>query len=95
MITKLKALIYIASDNSKHETLELAIRCELILVLRKEGSLIASPEAASILMETIDVLMTERERIVDILSTTHRSKAIARKINGGKKKRGKALEVPA
>lgn len=42
-----------------------------------------------------EVLIKERERVIDILSTTASSKPRARKINGGRKKRQSCVGEPA
>lgn len=77
MITKINA--YTDSEGKAHANLEEAQKAELRIIINKY------PDAA----DSIEVIMKEREKIIDILTMKPSSKPRARKINGGTKNRVK------
>ena len=82
-----KAPAFITSDNTPFFTAESAQKHELGVLFVEQMSLTVV-EAN----ETAQVVLNHKDFIVDILTTTAKSKPAARKINGGKKTR-KTTEV--
>lgn len=86
MITNTKA--FLTSDNKTHATLEDAQRHELDTLWDENEK--AQPT------QTVAVwLLANKDKIVDILTTTAASKPRARKVNGGTKKRKGGQTQPA
>lgn len=85
MITRTQA--YVTSDNQTFADLNAAIGHELGIVLNIDAEAV------------IQALLTNRDKVIDLLTTTPSSKAKARRVNGGTKKRtpkpaGNAPELP-
>jgi len=78
MITKINA--YQSGDGTAHSSLEEAQRHEIRILLKDEVK-----NDPSAFYEVI--IVKNRERIMDILSTTATSKVRARKVNGAVRKR--------
>lgn len=83
MIERIQA--YRASDGTTHATLEEVQKHELSEVLCLTSGAPVQDVAA--------LIFEHRERVLDILTTSPTSKAKARKINGGTKKRVKVEGV--
>lgn len=75
MITRTSA--FVTSDNQTFAELDAAIGHELSLIF---------PDSA-FPPPTVETILKNRDRIVDLLTTTPTSKPKARKVNGGTKKR--------
>lgn len=87
MITKTAA--FQTSDNKTHAILADAQKHEVLLLL--SGS---TGQATGLSVENcVDLIMTHKDKLVDILTTTASSKVRARKVNGGTKKRKPAPEL--
>jgi hypothetical protein len=84
MITRTQA--YSTSDGRTHATLEDA--------QREEITALADPKKAYNYREMALWIFENREKLVDILTTTPTSKTKARRINGGKKNRAAAIVEP-
>lgn len=85
MITR--ATAYVTSDNQTFAELDAAIGHELSILLNFDKD-------ATIQTEVIQVILANRDRVIDLLSTTPTSKTRARKVNGGTKKRKAAATTP-
>lgn len=88
MITFQKA--YVCSDTNVYATLELAQEHELELLLNAEKG--TEPLTIIRVAQLIVLLKT---KILDVLSTTAKSRPRARSLNGGKKQRKSKDVVPA
>lgn len=86
MITTAKA--FVTSDQKTHATLPDAQQHELELLLTPAGFGEETPSICQHLVQMSD-------KVVDILTTTSRSKVRARKVNGGTKKRKAAPDQTA
>lgn len=76
MITKEPS--FVTSDRQRFDTLDAAIGHELGLIF-PDGVMSTTP--------VVEVILKNRDKIVDLLTTTKTSKPRARKINGASKKR--------
>lgn len=83
MITKIQS--YRSSDGSIFATIEEAQRKDLELLFASQDQGTSSE----------DVVLKNRDKIIDILTTTPSSKPKARAINGGRKKRAAKNEQTA
>lgn len=87
MITK--QIGYKASDDSMHPTMEAARMRELQIIAKEYLPLspLTDAETNELPGRLVDFVLTNRAKILDILTTTERSRARARAINGAKRVR--------
>lgn len=83
MITRCAA--FATSDQQTFAELDAAIGHELALIFDDE------PGSA----KAVETILKNRDKIVDLLTTTATSKSRARKVNGGTKKRRTAADTAA
>lgn len=79
-----KAPAFITSDNTPFFTAEEAQKHELKSLFNNNDESKLNPHLA---LTLANVIFDHKDRIIDILTTTAKSKPAARKINGGKKTR--------
>ncbi|MES2366989.1 MAG: hypothetical protein V4563_14030 [Pseudomonadota bacterium] len=94
MITKTQS--FSTSDGKMFQTLEeaQAHSIALLVVSAIRDSENKSPDEAS--LAVANIIVVSKDQLLDILTTTAKSKPSARKINGGTKKRApKPVEVAA
>lgn len=81
MITRISA--FTTSDGKTVATLEEAQKHELALLIAGDTGSGTRTEDD----EVIDKILANKDKVIDILTTTPRSKAKARSVNGGRKNR--------
>lgn len=77
-----------ASDGECYATLKEAQVVELAIIFDRGGS-----ENSAIASKYAEIVVEAKEEIMDVLSTTENSKPLARKINGGTKKRSPKIKA--
>lgn len=91
MITKSKIEVYTTSDGTEHKSIEDAQKHDLLLLLDAGMGKDTAASAHSIAAWMI----TNREKVIDILTTGPKSKPTSRKINGATRKRKASIAVAA
>lgn len=85
---------YASSDGTVHRTLEGAQRAEIVEIFKAHAG--PSPKADPWTVEYMaDIVMQNSTKLLDILTTTSRSKPRARAVNGGTKKRKPKATEPS
>ncbi len=84
MITKTQS--FSTSDGKIFPTLEGAQQEEINLLVSPYAAS-GSSDAPTVIANIIAAIVTNREKVIDILTTTAKSRPVSRKIHGGTKKR--------
>jgi hypothetical protein len=79
---------FVASDGTVHTELSRIQEHEIKLLLRSklEGDVSLSAEGEALVDVAAKIMVQEREKVLDILTTSSRSRPATRKINGASRK---------